>query len=149
MRGKLAVSAGGTWPPWTIWVPSALGLTSSALLLMAYAAAGIMSNWDTPAPGRGWLDVGAVGQCGPAGITVVASGGRAAPALAPGMGRHRPDDNPGGSRIARIDRAPALAVTAEAAGRRAVLLLMAAENELVASPVPPCHSPNPASTLMR
>ena len=72
MRGKLAVSAGGTWPPWTIWVPSALGLTSSALLLMAYAAAGIMSNWDTPAPGRGWLDVGAVGQCGPAGITVVA-----------------------------------------------------------------------------
>ena len=72
MRGKLAAAAAGTWPPWTIWVPSALGLTSSALLLAAYAAGGIMSNWDTPALGRGWLGVGAAGQCGLAGITVVA-----------------------------------------------------------------------------
>jgi hypothetical protein len=72
VRGKLAVPAGETWPPWTIWVASALGLASSALLLVAYAVGGIMSNWDTPAPGPGWLGIGAAGQCGLAGITVVA-----------------------------------------------------------------------------
>ncbi len=71
MRDKLAVSAGGPRSPWTIWVPSALGLVSAALLLAAYAAAGIMSTWDTPAPGRGWLGVGAAGQSGLAGLTVM------------------------------------------------------------------------------
>jgi hypothetical protein len=71
MRDKPAVWADGIWSPWTIWVPSALGLASSALLIAGYGAAGIMSRWDTPMPGRGWLGAGAIGQCGLAGITLV------------------------------------------------------------------------------
>jgi hypothetical protein len=71
VRDNLADGASGAWRPWTVWVPSTLGLVSSALLLVAYGAAGIMSTWDTPMPGRGWLGVGAIGQCGLAGVTVV------------------------------------------------------------------------------
>lgn len=71
MPDNLAAGTSGAWRPWTVWVPSALGLASSALLLVGYGAAGIMSSWDTPMPGQGWLAAGAIGQCGLVGITVV------------------------------------------------------------------------------
>lgn len=70
MTNKLADSAGGMWRPWTIWLPGGLGLVWSGLLLLGYAAAGIMGSWDTAVPGLHWVGVGAVGQCALAVVTI-------------------------------------------------------------------------------
>ena len=52
----------GTWRPWTIWLPCALAVIWSGLLVVGDGLAAVMANWDTPAPGMHWLGVGAAGQ---------------------------------------------------------------------------------------
>jgi hypothetical protein len=59
---KLASGADGVWRPWSIWLPCVLAFIWSGALVVADGAAAIMGSWDTPAPGLGWLGVGAAGQ---------------------------------------------------------------------------------------
>jgi hypothetical protein len=62
VSGKLTSQADGVWRPWSIWLPGALAFTWSGALVVADGAAAVMGSWDTPAPGLGWLGVGAAGQ---------------------------------------------------------------------------------------
>ena len=62
MGGKLASGADGVWRPWSIWLPCVLAFARSGALVVADGAAAIIGNWDTPAPGLGWLGIGAAGQ---------------------------------------------------------------------------------------
>ena len=52
----------GPWRAWTICLAGVVALAASLLLLVADGLAGVMASWDTPAPGRGWLAVAAVGH---------------------------------------------------------------------------------------
>lgn len=55
---------GGTWRPWTIWLPGALAVAWSGLLIIADGLAGVMGSWDTPPPGlMRWVKVGVIGHC--------------------------------------------------------------------------------------
>ena len=49
------------WRPWSIWLPCVLAFVWSGALVVADGAAAIMGSWDTPAPGLGWLGIGAAG----------------------------------------------------------------------------------------
>jgi hypothetical protein len=71
----------GPWRPWTICLACVVSLAASILLLVADGLAGVMASWDTPAPGRGWLAVAAVGHIVLAGgsITLLAAGLRRPP----------------------------------------------------------------------
>lgn len=53
---------GGAWRAWSIWPPCALAFVWSGVLVVADGYASVMGSWDTPAPGLGWLGVGAAGQ---------------------------------------------------------------------------------------
>jgi hypothetical protein len=65
--------------PWTICLAGVVALAASVLLLVADGLAGVMASWDTPAPGRGWLVVAAVGHILLAGGSIIL--------LAAGLGR--------------------------------------------------------------
>lgn len=62
MSGKLAARPGGAPRSWSIWLPCALAFVWSGLLIVADGYAAVMGSWDTPAPGLGWVGVGAAGQ---------------------------------------------------------------------------------------
>ena len=54
----------GTWRPWSIWLPGALALVWSGLLMIADGLAGVMGSWDTPQPGLyRWVRTGVIGHC--------------------------------------------------------------------------------------
>jgi len=74
-----AEAPSGPWRPWTICLAGVVALAASVLLLVADGLAGVMSGWDSPAPGRGWLAVAAVGHIVLAGGSVIL--------LATGLGR--------------------------------------------------------------
>ena len=67
------------WRPWTICLAGVVALVASLLLLIADGFAEVMASWDTPAPGRGWLAVAAIGH------VVLAAGSIVL--LAAGLGR--------------------------------------------------------------
>jgi hypothetical protein len=49
---------------WMVVLPCVLALAWSGLLMLADGFAGVMSDWDTPAPGEGWVvTAGLVGHC--------------------------------------------------------------------------------------
>jgi hypothetical protein len=62
VRKRLAVLAGGQERAWIIWLPCGIAFTGAGLLALADGYAAVMGSWDTPAPGLGWLGVGATGQ---------------------------------------------------------------------------------------
>jgi hypothetical protein len=45
-----------------LWLPGGIALACAGLLAVADALAMVMGSWDTPAPGLGWVRVGAAGQ---------------------------------------------------------------------------------------
>jgi hypothetical protein len=59
---KPTSGASGSWRPWTLWLPCALAVAWSGLLVIGDGYAAVMGSWDTPAPGLHWLGVGAAGQ---------------------------------------------------------------------------------------
>jgi hypothetical protein len=55
---------GGTWRPWTIWLPGALAVAWSVLLMIADGLSGVMGSWDIPPPGlMRWVRAGVIGHC--------------------------------------------------------------------------------------
>jgi len=62
VRERLAVRAGGQGRAWIIWLPRGIAFAGAGLLALADGYAAVMGSWDTPAPGLGWLGVGAAGQ---------------------------------------------------------------------------------------
>jgi hypothetical protein len=62
MSGKRSAGPSGAWRAWSIWLPCALAFVWSGVLVVADGYASVMGSWDTPAPGLGWLGVGAAGQ---------------------------------------------------------------------------------------
>lgn len=63
---------GGTWRPWSIWLPGTLALAWSGLLIIADGLAGVMGSWDTPPPGLDrWVRAGVIGHCVLAGISAL------------------------------------------------------------------------------
>jgi hypothetical protein len=71
VKDALAARPGGTWRPWTIWLPCVLAFIWSILLIVADGLAGVMGSWDTPMPGLGWIKVGMIGHCALAAASVV------------------------------------------------------------------------------
>lgn len=74
VKGTLAAPAGGTWRPWTIWLPCALAICAAGLCVVGAEIGLVMGSWDTPMPGLWWLKAGAIGQCVLAVITAVVLG---------------------------------------------------------------------------
>jgi hypothetical protein len=76
VKDTLAARAGGTWRPWTIWLPCVLACLWSGLLIVVDGLAGVMGSWDTPMPGLGWIKAGVVGHCvlAAASVLVLATG---------------------------------------------------------------------------
>lgn len=65
MEAKPHAWTGGTWRPWTVWLPGVVALVWSALLIIADGLAGIMGSWgnqDLPRLHR-WQLAGVIGHC--------------------------------------------------------------------------------------
>jgi hypothetical protein len=73
MRDRLADRPGGTWRPWTIWLPCVLAFVASGLYVVADLFGKVMGGWDTPAPGLPWLNAAIIGHCVLAVAAVVAA----------------------------------------------------------------------------
>jgi len=56
--------------PWGRRLACSLAVAAAGLLALADLAGIVMGNWDTPAPGLGWLKAGAIGQLGLAAAAV-------------------------------------------------------------------------------
>jgi hypothetical protein len=61
MPDKLAAPPGRKWRPWTIWLPGALGVAISGLLILADGFAGVLASWGAIS-GLRWLTAGMIGH---------------------------------------------------------------------------------------
>ena len=62
VRDRLAVRARGPGRASSVWLACGIAFAGAGLLALGDAFAMVMGSWDTPAPGLGWLRVGAAGQ---------------------------------------------------------------------------------------
>src|SRR5580704_9271693 len=56
--------------PRAMWLVCAFAVATAGLLAVIDLAGIVMGSWDTPAPGLGWLEAGALGQLGLAAVAV-------------------------------------------------------------------------------
>ena len=75
MPGNLAAPPGRTWRPWTIWLPGALGVVVSGLLIVVDGFAAVLASWGATA-GLRWLEAGMIvhGVLAAASVLVLGAG---------------------------------------------------------------------------